>query len=103
MATRKMLRSTEWKAASLENFQDDLEGARKLVRQVLEKVSIGPGFEYVGENGETAITPKVPTLHFRIEVPGIDVGELLEIARESAYAESADDARKLSGVTPASC
>ena len=96
-ATRNLLSGTEWKAARNENFQDDLEGARKLVRQVLEKVSIGPGFEYVGENGETEKTPKVPTMHFRIEVPGIYVGELLEIGRVSAYVEGADDASKLLG------
>ena len=71
-ATRKLLRSTDWKAAS-GAFQDDLEAARKLVRQTVSMVSIGPGFEYVEPDGTLGVTPKVPTVHFRIEVPGLGI------------------------------
>ena len=103
MATRKMLRSTDWKAAQHENFHDDLEGARKLVRQVLDKVTLGPGFEYAEPDGAVGITAKVPTMHFRIEIPGVDIGEFLETDRGSAYVQGADVENVFSGVAPASC
>ena len=85
IATKNLLSGTDWKAAKHQDFQTHLESARRLVRQSVTKVSIGPGFEFAIENGEIAKTDKVPTVHFRIELPVIEQPDPLAVKIPSLY------------------
>lgn len=94
-ATEKMMMGSEWKAAQIENYMDDIEACRKLVRQSIENVMMIARFEFLFDSfeslidstdpGEVKRTGTVPIIYFRLELPGLTLGEFVQVDRSSLY------------------